>query len=171
MTILTSEQQVLDLAGPGVLVLWRVYVPFKDRPDSKRLTTELYHRGDFGAIRWTRYDPEDRFARDFQYLNKDIWAIAGRPGMETVVSVADGTHRVASDSELFDLPRLTVVSAGDNVYQNFGGEWWQMDPWSNPEDDTLSPEFLWDWHGSDGDGIVILWHPAETGVTRAIRRA
>lgn len=153
MTVLTTEQQVLDMSDATTVVLWQLEHGF--------LSTSIYHRYSPGG-KWTIFDPEERSATDHDYTNANLWAIATLRQRKSVVSVADGTHRVASFEELALLPRYTIVEAGDNIYQNFGGEWRQMDPWSDPEEDTLRLMELWEWHGTE-PGITLIWHPSETG--------
>jgi hypothetical protein len=164
VTVLASDAEVLRLAGPGVVVLWRVDVPFADRPDRKRLTTTLYRRGRLGS-KWTRFDPYDSFARDFTYANEDLWVIATERSKTSTVSLADAHETTDFLDELEALPRHTVVTVGDYLYQNFGGEWWCMDPWADPETHTLSTKELWEWQEHGNEQILVLWRPEEAGVT------
>lgn len=154
MSILAGEQQVLDLEGAGVAVLWRREDWF--------LSTTVYRRFGFGLTAWHLYEPEDRTATNHAYSNADLWAIATLRPETSTISIADGDRRLTSQAELEDLPRSTVLVADGDLYQNYGGEWWRLDGGSC-DDEVLRPKELWDWHGESG--VTVIWHPSEAGTT------
>lgn len=151
MSVLEREQQVLDLAGAGVAVLWR--------RDDWFVSTTVYRC--FGEGGWLLCEPEGGDNHGHRYPNDALWAIATQRPQTSTVSIADGTRQVESVAELEMLPRDTLVQVEQDVLQNLGGEWWPIQPVPTADDEILRTKQLWDWYGAAG--ITVIWHPEETG--------
>ena len=151
MTVLTTEQQVLDLPDESVVVLTR------DR--GWLMDTDIYRS--WGKGRWQQQDPGDRDDGEQTYTSANLWAIATLRTEKSEIHLADGTHRIESIEELRALPQhLAVVfaEAEGKIFQSFHASWSDMDPADRYDGDwSWKNNELWSTYGESG--LTVLWLP------------